>query len=110
MANKTLTADMLELVARRFKALGESGRLRLLDALRDGEKTVSELMERTGMGQANVSKHLQMLHALGFTTRRKDGLFVYYSLADQEIFTLCDIMCGRIEAETRARQDIFSAR
>jgi DNA-binding transcriptional ArsR family regulator len=51
--------------------------------------------------QANLSKHLQMLHALGFVERRKQGLFVYYSLADQDIFRLCDIMCGRVPANRR---------
>lgn len=93
-----LTPELMEIVASRFKALGEPARLRLLNALRDGEKTVTELMQATGLGQANVSKHLQMLHTLGFVTRRKDGLFVRYSLADEDVFALCDIMCGRVQA------------
>jgi DNA-binding transcriptional ArsR family regulator len=109
MTKSPLTDEMLELVAQRFKALGEPARLRLLNVLRGGEKTVSELMEATGMGQANVSKHLNLLHAQGYTARRKNGLFVHYSLSDPQVFALCDIMCGRIEAEARARQGIFSA-
>jgi DNA-binding transcriptional ArsR family regulator len=107
MGAKTLTPEMMDLVAQRFRALGEAARLRLLDAMRDGEKTVSELMDATGLGQANVSKHLQLLHSLGFTTRRKEGLYVYYSLADPGIFQLCDLMCGRIEVEARARHGLF---
>ena len=98
-----LTPGVLELVAERFKALGEPTRLRILNSLRGGEKTVSELMEETGLGQANASKHLQMLHSLGFVERRKEGLYVYYRLADESVFQLCDIVCGRIAAETDAR-------
>jgi DNA-binding transcriptional ArsR family regulator len=110
MTRGPLTDEMMELVAQRFKALAEPARLRLLNALRDGEKTVSELMAATGMGQANVSKHLNLLHAQGYTTRRKNGLFVHYSLSDPQVFALCDIMCGRIESEARTRHGIFEGR
>lgn len=103
MANLTLTSELLELIAERFKALSEPARLRILNALRSGEKTVSELMEETGLGQANVSKHLQMLHSRGFVERRKDGLYVHYSLASEDVFRLCDIMCGRLASEAEAR-------
>jgi DNA-binding transcriptional ArsR family regulator len=95
----TLTPDVLAMVAERFKALAEPARLQLLKALQAGEMSVNELVEATGFGQANVSKHLQLLHSLGFVTRRKEGLFVYYALADRTVFKLCDMMCGRIEAQ-----------
>ena len=71
MSKKTMTPELLELVAERFKALGEPARLTILNSLRRGEATVSELVEDTGMGQANVSKHLQLLHTLRFVARRK---------------------------------------
>ena len=91
-----MTEELFVSVADRFKALGEPARLRILDALRRGEATVGELAEMTGLNQANLSKHLQLLHTLGFVVRWKDGLFVYYRLADDDVFQLCDIMCGRI--------------
>lgn len=94
--------ELLELVAVRFGALGEPARLRILNVLRDGERTVTEL-ENTGLGQADVLKHLQMLHALGFVARQKEGLYVYYSLASEDVFRLCDIVCGRLAAEADAR-------
>lgn len=98
-----LTAEMFDQVANRFRALSEPGRLRILDALRTGELTVRDLCERTTLNQANLSKHLQLLHTLGFVNRRKDGLFVYYSLTDDDVFQLCDIMCGRLpEATTKS--------
>lgn len=92
----TLNGDMFVRVAERFKALGEPARLRILDALRRGESTVGELVNKTQLNQANVSKHLQLLHSLGFVGRSKDGLFVYYRLTDEDVFRLCDVMCGRI--------------
>ncbi|MFW5951876.1 MAG: ArsR/SmtB family transcription factor [Gemmatimonadota bacterium] len=105
-----MTPELMELVAERFKALAEPARLQILQALRSGEQTVSELVERTGMGQANVSKHLQLLHALGFVDRRKEGLYVHYRLAGEDIFRMCDLMCGRIEEEAEERRQMLRGR
>lgn len=110
MGNLKLTPELMGIIAERFKALGELARLQILDALRDGELTVTELVEVTELGQANVSKHLGLLHSLGFVTRRKEGLFVYYILADKDVFRLCDIMCGRLDAETSARRKLLARR
>ena len=110
MAAIPLTPELLDLVAERFKALSEPARLRLLNALRGGERTVTELMEATGLGQANVSKHLQLLHFMGFVNRRKSGLFVYYALADEDVFTLCDLVCGRLQAQEAARRGVLDPR
>ena len=74
MVRKTLTPEMLALVAERLRALAEPARLQILNELRSGEHTVTELVEATGLGQANVSKHLRLLLAAGFVGRRKDGL------------------------------------
>ena len=86
MNKAAFTPEILSLIAERFKALAEPARLQILNALRTAEMTVTALVEETGFGQANVSKHLQLLHSLGFVTRRKDGLFVYYSIGDKRIF------------------------
>lgn len=99
-----MTPELLSLVAGRFTALAEPARLEMLQALRGGELTVSDLAQETDLGQANVSKHLQILHGQGFVRRRKEGLFVYYALADRSVFHLCNILCGRIAAESRARR------
>lgn len=108
VAHTALTPELLVLVAERFKALAEPARLQILDALRGGEMTVGELVEATELGQANVSKHLQLLHTLGFVERRKEGLFVFYALAGRTVFQLCDIMCGRLEAEAKARRKLLA--
>jgi len=105
---RTLTPELLAVIAERFKVLAEPARLEILNALRLGERTVGELVDETGLGQANVSKHLQLLNAHGFVTRRKDGLFVYYAVADTSVFRLCDIMCGRLEAEMMSRRRLLA--
>ena len=105
-----MTPAMVALVAERFKALGEPARLEILNRLRSGEMTVSELVEQTGMGQANVSKHLQFLHRAEFVKRRKEGLFIYYALADKDVFSLCDLMCGRVERSMASRRKVIGAR
>jgi DNA-binding transcriptional ArsR family regulator len=109
MADTPLTPELLELIADRFKVLAEPARLHILNALRGGEKSVSELMEETGLGQANASKHLQMLHGAGYVERRKERLYVYYRLADDSVFQLCDIMCGRLLEEARLRNTLLGA-
>jgi len=104
------TYGLLALIATRFRALGEPTRLAILHALEGKERTVTELVEHTGLGQGNLSKHLQQLHACGFVSRRRDGLFVYYALADKHVLALCEIMCSRIESELDESHKIVAAR
>jgi ArsR family transcriptional regulator len=110
MANRQMTPQMFELVAARFKAFGEPARLRILNALRDGERSVGALVDDTGIAQANLSRHLQHLLSVGLVARRKDGLFVLYSLADRDVLKLCDIVCGRVEREVAQRREALKAR
>lgn len=97
MSRKPLAPDTLNAVAERFKVLAEPARLSVLNVLRSGPLSVSELIEATSLNQANLSKHLQLLHAHGFVARRRDRLFVIYRLADTTVFALCDIMCGQLK-------------
>lgn len=94
----------------RFRALAEPTRLAILHALADGERTVTELVEATGLGQGNLSKHLQQLHTCGFVNRRREGLFVYYALADKDVLELCDLMCHRLEHELDSSRKIVAGR
>lgn len=110
MAKVTLSPELLELVADRFKALGDPARLRILSALRGGELAVNELVEQTGLSQANVSKHLALLLRLRFVRRRRSGAYTYYELADRGVFRLCDVMCGRIEGEMKQQRRALVAR
>lgn len=91
--------EALELVASRFRVLGEPARLKLLQHLRDGEKSVTELVAGTGIGQANISKHLALLAHAGLVSRRREGLFTYYFISDPLVFDLCDLVCARLRKE-----------
>lgn len=86
----------MELVAERFRVLGDRARLRLLQALGDGERTVAGLALACETSQANASKHLSVLLRAGLVARRKEGLYVYYRAADPSVFQLCDLVCGSI--------------
>ena len=86
----------LDLVAQRFRVLGDPVRLRLLNALNAGERSVADLVEELGASQANVSKHLGVLLRSGLVRRRKEGLFVYYACADPSVFQICNVVCGSL--------------
>lgn len=94
-----LSDRALELVAHRFKLLGEPTRLRLLQLLMQGEKSVNELVSVSGSTQANVSKHLGMLADGGLVARRKVGVSIFYRLADPALFTLCDLVCRSLQVQ-----------
>lgn len=97
MSSKRLGPDTIRAVADRFKALAEPARLSVLNELRVGPRSVTDLIEATGLSQANLSKHLQVLHGHGFVSRQREGLFTIYELADRSVFELCDIMCGQLK-------------
>lgn len=92
---------MLDLVARRFRTLGEPYRLRILQALQSGEKTVNELVELLAGNQPNVSKHLQILHDGGLVRRRRAATSILYAISDPVVFKLCDLVCRSTQKQTR---------
>ncbi len=83
-------------IAEYFKLLSETSRLQVLCCLKSGAKNVSEIMAETGLGQANVSKHLKMLAHAGLLMRQPQGVNVYYEIADPLIFELCELVCDRL--------------
>jgi DNA-binding transcriptional ArsR family regulator len=109
VAKIALTPELLTLIAERFKVLAEPARLEILNTIRRRELSVSEIVEATGLGQANVSKHLQLLHAHGFVARRKEGLYAYYSLADERVFQLCEMMCDRLSSQATVRRRLLAS-
>lgn len=94
-----LPDELVELVAERFRLLGEPTRIRLLDLLRDGEATVGQIAERLGTTQQNVSKHIGMLSRAGLVAREKDGNSVRCRIADESVFALCELVCGGLSRQ-----------
>jgi DNA-binding transcriptional ArsR family regulator len=96
MQKNPLDDRALEYVAKYFKALAEPMRLKVLNALQDGEKNVSQLTDISGGSQANVSKHLSLLTQYDLVKRESRGTNVYYQIADPSVYKLCELVCGQI--------------
>lgn len=106
--SKTLSNEAIDAVAERFRVLSEPIRLRLLQELREGEKTVTELTRELHISQPNASKHLRILHDAGIIRREQKGNSVYCSIADESIFELCEVVCDSLGARYRERAEIFA--
>ena len=94
-----LPEPLVDLIARRFRVLGEPTRIRLLDLLRDHDATVTELHEALGASQQNVSKHLGVLLQAGIVRRTKEGTSDRYAIADDGVFALCEHVCGGLRRQ-----------
>jgi DNA-binding transcriptional ArsR family regulator len=102
-----LPEPLIELVAQRFRVLGEPMRIRLLDRLREGDATVGELQQALGASQQNVSKHLGILHAAGMVSRTKQGNSTRYAISDPSVFELCDQVCGGVRRQLQELEAIL---
>ena len=102
-----LPEALVELIAQRFRVIGEPMRIRLLDALRDGPLTINELAEALGATQQNVSKHIGVLAQAGIVGRKKDGNRVRCSIADDSIFELCELVCGGLRQQVAELDQIL---
>jgi len=106
-----LPKEALAQVAGYFQALSEPTRLALLNLLRGGERNVGDLAQLSGFTAANVSRHLALLTQHGLVTRDSRGTSVYYRIADESVYALCDLVCGsvarQLEAQARGR-DVFT--
>jgi DNA-binding transcriptional ArsR family regulator len=105
-----LTREALELVAVRFRAMGEPLRLRMLQELESGERSVSALAENVESTQPNVSKHLKILQDAGLVKRRQQGTMVYYSVGDEMVLELCEMICSRLRDRLEAQVGALKAR
>ncbi len=105
---RILSPRQLEAVARLFAVMSEPSRLVLLHALHDGSLTVNELVEKSGMKQANVSKHLAALHDQHLVHRQRDGNCVKYAIGDPIVFSLCDLVCRKMERDAKKAVALFA--
>ncbi len=109
-SQRALTPEALEMVAARFRAMGEPLRLRILHELEQCERTVSALTESVGSTQPNVSKHLRILQDSGLVKRRQEGNSAFYSIADEMVFELCEMICSRLRDRLEAQVEMLNAR
>lgn len=104
---ETYSPQALEIIAARFRVLAEPIRLRLIDLLRNGEMSVNGLTAELPTSQPNVSKHLKLLTDSGILRREQRGNTVYYSIADESIFKLCELVCDSLGERLRKQADLF---
>jgi DNA-binding transcriptional ArsR family regulator len=102
-----LPEPLIELVAKRFRVLGEPMRIKLLDRLGEGDATVGELREALGASQQNVSKHLGILHSAGIVERTKVGNQARYAISDPGVFELCEHVCGDMRRQLEELEAIL---
>jgi ArsR family transcriptional regulator len=88
------------------KVFTSPSRLEIINILRDGEKSVGELVEKVGIRQANISQHLAVLREKGVVVLRKDGQNVFYSLANPKIIQACDIMRDVLVEQLKATGEL----
>jgi len=103
-----LPAPLVEVIAERFRVLGEPMRIRVLDHLRAGPRTVGELAEALDASQQNVSKHIGVLSRAGLVTRQKDGNSVRCGIADESVLRLCEQVCGGLQRQVAELQALLA--
>ncbi|MFP4122040.1 ArsR/SmtB family transcription factor [Coleofasciculus sp.] len=96
-----LSPVALSLMADFFKVLSEVSRLQIVCCLKAGAMNVTEIIEETGLGQANVSKHLKILNQAGIVSREQQGVCVYYKIANPFLFELCDLVCDTLSMQVQ---------
>jgi DNA-binding transcriptional ArsR family regulator len=98
-------------VAKYFALLAEPTRLKILHAVCNDERSVSQIVEATGASQTNASRHLALMHQAGVVSRRREGSTVFYRLVDREFADICRTVCvriaGRIEAGEPLRRELL---
>jgi DNA-binding transcriptional ArsR family regulator len=91
------------------KGLSHPKRIQILNILKRGDRTVNELVEMTGIPQANLSQHLGILRHLGILQSHRDGLNIYYGIADKRIVEACDLVREAIAERLMRSQVALSA-
>lgn len=104
-----LSNEIIEMVANQFRVLSEPLRLQILQHLQDGERSVNQIVEETNSSQPNISKHLRVMQQAGILVRRQEKNSVYYSVADESIFTICETVCGTIKRKIDDQVKIVAA-
>jgi DNA-binding transcriptional ArsR family regulator len=102
-----LMGESLEMVAARFRALSSPTRLKILEHLFGGEKTIPELVKETGLSQPNIGKHIGLLSETGVLTRRREGLHVYYGLGDDSLPSLVKDAYNALAKQFAQRSRLF---
>ena len=103
-ASEILNTEVLGLQAEFCKSLSDIKRLRIIQELRGGERSVGELTARLGLKQSNTSQHLSVLRRVGVVSPRKEGSTTYYRLVNPKIAEACDLVHQVITEQINSRK------
>lgn len=92
MTNDNMEEKMFQMHAEVCKSLSSPTRLKILNSVRGGEKSVKELTKLLGLHKANLSQHLAILRQRKIVIARREGLNIYYSIANPKLVKACDIL------------------
>lgn len=106
---EVITPELAELIAARLRVIGDPTRIRILDLLRGGERSVGELTEQLGTSQQNASKHLGILLQAGIVGRQKVGTSARYRVLDPDVYALCEQICGGLQSQIAGLSAVLDA-
>lgn len=99
--------ELYKLQAEVCKTLANPVRMEIIDLLKGGEKSVSELVESTGLTKSNISQHLSLLKSSGVVLTRRDGQHIYYSISNKKIIKACTLMKEVLKEQLESQQDLI---
>jgi DNA-binding transcriptional ArsR family regulator len=99
VSNHTEADAVFESAAELFALLSTPIRLKIISAVCNGEKNVSQLLDEIDTTQPNMSQHLATLYRSGVLTKRRDGTQIYYKLQSERVATLCRAVCMQVAIE-----------
>ena len=103
---RKLDRPALEKVAKVFSGFSDATRLAIIQELMEDPCSVSELVEAVGGSQGNVSKQLQLLYDAGLLEREKEGNQVFYSIADEMVVSMCELVCDKLNRDVKASGEL----
>ena len=103
---KKLDRPALERVAKVFSGFSDATRLAVLQELMEGTRSVGEIVEAVGGSQGNISKQLQLLYDTGILEREKKSNLVFYSIADEMVFSMCELVCDKINRDMKSSGEL----
>ena len=103
---KTLDREALEQVAGMFKVFSDATRLEILQSLKPGRRSVGDLVDELEMTQANISKHLRVMFEAKLLNREQEGTSVYYSIDDEFVFPLCELVCDKLNRNHKSQAEV----
>ncbi len=101
---KQLSEGLMAEIAERFRVLGSVSRIRIVNHLMSGPRSMAEVAAATGLTQSNLSRHVTELVRAGCISRRREGRTVHLAITDPTLYDLCQLVCGALAEREESRR------